>query len=525
MEREMRRSRTEAAGPCPAAIACFFAAALLGGCENGLDAKIRAEVEEQANAELSGLSILVSSDGSDYRSLSDFDLSTDAVRSVQINDAGKFGIKVTTAEPGATITATYGSGSVLTIASGTMNLGLPVTAGTSSIAVKVTSANGLHTRTYAVTAYGGCFAGPRPELKGPNNVNSDSYGGSVAVSADGSMVAVGADSLYGDYSTMKGRAYLYTLSGGSWSEAAALTSDTDAEGDLFGTGVSVSPDGSTVACGQNDYSGMDLKGILNVFRKSGASWNPYSIQPGSTEDYMGWSNALSRTGSVIAAGARNYDGTAVDQGRVYVYAFSGTALSLMAGSPLENPSPLASDGFGTSVSISSDGTVLAAGASGANEAHVFRYSASTWGSSTAVVPSGLGPGAQYGASVSLSSDATTLVVGAPGSDAAYVFAWNATGSTWNLLVTLHAPTASTSFGASVAISGDGSTLLVGAPGSGSSAGYVCRYAKSGSTYSLATTYLPQDSVTGDRFGCSVALSTDGSVAAIGAWNKRRAYIF
>ena len=201
------------------------------------------------------------------------------------------------------------------------------------------------------------------------------------------------------------------------------------------------------------------------------------------------------------------------------------AHSTITGSPLDNPSPSSNDGFGSSVSLSSDGTILAVGAPGANEAYVFRYSGTTWGSSSVVVPSGLGSGAQYGSSVALSADGATLVVGATGSNSTYVFVWNAGLSTWDSLATLTAPTDSTSFGASVAISGDGSTILVGAPGSGSTAGYACRYMKSGSTYALTATYLPQDSVTGDRFGCSVALANDGSVATVGAWYKRRAYIF
>ena len=75
----------------------------------------------------------------------------------------------------------------------------------------------------------------------------DKSGTSVALSSDGTIVAIGADVNAGN-GNRAGHTRIYQYSGGSWSQ---LGSDIDAEaaGDLSGTSVALSSDGTIVAIG------------------------------------------------------------------------------------------------------------------------------------------------------------------------------------------------------------------------------------------------------------------------------------
>jgi len=81
------------------------------------------------------------------------------------------------------------------------------------------------------------------------------------------------------------------------------------------------------------------------------------------------------------------------------------------------------------------------------------------------------------------------------------------------------------FGKSIAVSDDGYTMIVGAPGYQSSRGYADIYTKSGSTWSQQArlTYSLQGG--GDKFGWSVAISSDGTTAVVGAEGENKAFVF
>ncbi len=169
----------------------------------------------------------------------------------------------------------------------------------------------------------------------------------------------------------------------------------------------------------------------------------------------------------------------------------------------------------------------------------------TWSSSSAPTAT-LSQGASdalFGWSVAMSGDGTTALVGAPdvgsGTGAAYIFHVTSEGS-W---ATSSSPAATLSysggadgdqFGASVALSTDGTTALVGAPvvSLGIGAAYVFHVASEASwssSSSPATTLTYLNGAPLDDFGSAVALSTDGSTALVGAYrvdaNVGAAYVF
>ena len=77
------------------------------------------------------------------------------------------------------------------------------------------------------------------------------------------------------------------------------------------------------------------------------------------------------------------------------------------------------------------------------------------------------------------------------------------------------------FGYSVAVSGDGSTAVIGAcydyaGGNQSGSAYV--FTRSGSSWTQQAKLTASDGAARDYFGCSVAVSGDGSTAVIGAYS-------
>ena len=109
------------------------------------------------------------------------------------------------------------------------------------------------------------------------------------------------------------------------------------------------------------------------------------------------------------------------------------------------------------------------------------------------------------------------------SGAAYVFARS--GATWTQQQKLIASDAATGdgFGWSVGLSSDGNTALVGA--SNKNSAYV--FTRSGAAWTQQQKLT--DAAYGDFFGRSVGLSSDGNTALVGASNKNlaqgAAYVF
>ncbi|MES2583760.1 MAG: FG-GAP repeat protein, partial [Pseudomonadota bacterium] len=297
--------------------------------------------------------------------------------------------------------------------------------------------------------------------------------------------------------------------------------------DLFGSSVALSGDGSTLAVSaggesstatgingdQADFNAA-TSGAVYVFIRTGIAWTQQAYVKASNtgaDDTFGYSVALSSDGSTLAVGALGEDSSATG--------------------------------------INGDGTDNGANNSGA--AYIFTRTGVTWTQQAYVKASNTGAGDNFGRSVALSADGTTLAVGAyleasaatgidgdgtnnssGQSGAVYVF--TRTGVTWAQQAYVKASNTETSdqFGYSVALSGDGNTLVVGAYGEGSNATGISGNQSNNSALGAGAAYVftrtgvtwtPQAYVkasnTGalDRFSISVALSSDGSTLAVGAY--------
>jgi hypothetical protein len=189
-----------------------------------------------------------------------------------------------------------------------------------------------------------------------------------------------------------------------------------------------------------------------------------------------------------------------------------------------------SDGLGGSVALSSDGNtalISAAAKSGSGAVYVFVRNNSAWVQQAKLTAADSAFDDRFGISVALSSDGNTAVIGAGYKDnyigAAYIF--TRSGSIWTQQAKLLAPDGAVSsfFGKSVALSSDAGTILIGASGTsdgGTTAnGAVYVFTRNSITWTQQAKLLAGDKTNEDFFGYSVALSSDGSIALIGAHGK------
>jgi hypothetical protein len=385
-------------------------------------------------------------------------------------------------------------------------------------------------------------------VKASNTNAVDHFGWSVAVSGDGSTLAVGApgedsaatgiDGNQNDNSAASaGAVYVFTrTAAGVWSQQAYVkASNTDA-GDQFGHAVALSGDGNTLAVGaiseasastgiggiQNNNSAI-IAGAVYVFTRTAAGvWSQQAYVKASNTD------AGDRFGRAVALAA---DGSA-----------------LVVGAPLEDS---AATGIGGN---QNDNSAASAGA-----VYVFtRTAAGVWSQQAYVKASNTGPGNEFGDSVALSADGSTLAVGAIGepsaatgingdqndssaasAGAAYVFT-RADNGAWSQQAYLKASNtnAGDRFGSSVALSGDGNSLAVGGTGEASAATGINGNQNDNSAASAGAVYVftrtaagvwsqqayvkASNTDAGDQFGHAVTLSVDGNTLAVGAFGEASA---
>ncbi len=358
---------------------------------------------------------------------------------------------------------------------------------------------------------------------------SDYFGVSVSLSSDGNTALIGAHNKTGTAGAKQGAAYVYTRSGSTWAQQAKLLASDPATGDNFGYSVSLSSDGNTALIG------------AYVFTRSGSTWAQQAkllASDPATGDYFGVSVSLSSDGNTALIGAYSKTGTAGwGQGAAYVYTRSGSTWAQQA--KLLASDPAASDSFGLSVSLSSDGNTALigaynkSGAAGASQgaAYVYTRSGTTWAQQAKLLASDPAASDSFGLSVSLSSDGNTALIGAhnksgaAGASQGAAYVYTRSGTTWAQQAKLLAsdPAASDNFGYSVSLSSDGNTALIGAytktgtAGGIQGAAYV--FTRSGSTWAQQAKLLASDPAIGDYFTRSVSLSSDGNTALIGAYSK------
>ncbi|MEI6044911.1 MAG: carboxypeptidase regulatory-like domain-containing protein, partial [Chloroflexota bacterium] len=263
---------------------------------------------------------------------------------------------------------------------------------------------------------------------------------------------------------------------------------------------------------------------------------------GAASDNFGWFVSLSSDGNTALIGAyqKTIGGNTL-QGAAYIFVRTLDGSWTQQGSALTANDGAAGDGFGNSVSLSSDGNTALIGANfktiGAKNrqgaAYIFvRTLDGNWTQQGSALTANDGAaGDCFGVSVSLTGDGNIAIVGAPyktvGMNSlqgeAYIFVRS--GTTWILQQSLIASdgTANNRFGFAVSLSSDGNTALIGASnkavGMNSLQGEAYIFVRSGATWILQQPLIASDGAANDWFGNTVSLSSDGNTSLIGAYQK------
>ncbi|HQU16804.1 MAG TPA: GlyGly-CTERM sorting domain-containing protein [Gammaproteobacteria bacterium] len=324
-----------------------------------------------------------------------------------------------------------------------------------------------------------------------------------------------------------------------WTQQEITASD-GAGGLEFGYSVALSVDGSTALVGAPAVNNLGRQGAAYVYTYSAATgtWTQVAeltASNGSGNDYFGWSVALSSNGAMALVGAIGINSS---QGAAYIYTRPASGIWTSTSTytaELTASNGAANNFFGVSVALSSNGTTALIGAQGTNSyqgaAYVYTEPTSgTWANtSTYAAEFTASNGAAnnfFGFSVALSSNGTTALIGADGANsnqgAAYVYTeptsgW-ATTSTYAAELTASNGVANDYFGHSVALSSNGATALIGAAHvNNQGAAYVYTEPTSGWVSATETAELTaSNGAANDHFGNSVALASSGATALIGA---------
>jgi hypothetical protein len=180
-----------------------------------------------------------------------------------------------------------------------------------------------HVRIYGLTEGGWAKVGR--DINGEEE--GDESGGSVALSADGTRVAIGARNNDGNGShSGQVRVYDYDPTGQQWDQVGQAI-DGEADGDHSGSSVDMSADGKRVAIGAwtngNNDSGhvriYDLDGTTSTWNKAGQD-----INGEAADDYSGRSVAMSADGNLVAVGANSNNDNGSSSGHVRIYVLNGT---------------------------------------------------------------------------------------------------------------------------------------------------------------------------------------------------------
>jgi hypothetical protein len=353
------------------------------------------------------------------------------------------------------------------------------------------------------------------ELEGPNIIGGlENLGFGYSVAISGTTVVVGA---YGTH-TGAGRAYVFTKTATGWTQTPELKgSDTVGssgtfDGDVFGYSVAIA--GTTVVVGAPGHA--KNTGRAYVFTKTRTGWKQAAELKGSNTVFGSFGYSVAISGTTVVVGAPSH---ANGPGRAYVFTKMATrwtqTAELKGSDTVGSSGTFDDDVFGDSVAIS--GSTIVVGAANAmealGEAYVFTKTAPGWKQTAE-----LKGGDDFGISVAISG--TTAVVGEPiyyVNSAGLACVFTKTAGAWRQVAGLKGSdtVAGDQFGDSVAISG--TTAVVGA---GNSRAYV--FTKTAGAWRQVAGLKGSDIVAGDGFGGSVAIS--GTTAVVGAGNSR-AYVF
>jgi hypothetical protein len=366
----------------------------------------------------------------------------------------------------------------------------------------------------------------RGKITAPDGELNAKFGQHVSISRDGNYLAVGAPEATDATDLRAGKVYIYKKVGLEWYWDATIRSHDPSYQGYFGWGVDLSADGSILAVGRP--GALNNYGEVSVYTRDGSIWERKATVQGDYANYQyGQKVTISDDGSIVATGAPQDRTSQRYAGAVHIYNFDGGTLTLA--NKILCPDDVSYNYFGTDLEISGDGQTMVVGcpgyddegnnASGAMYILINKYG--NWEWHARLLPEIPIPTAEFGTSVSISRDGTKVVGGAPGANTrvgnAYTFTRDQNVWTEEEELSITGLHVNAYFGRSITMSGAGDMICVGCPEEGSDEGsiYVFEY---NNGWILSNRIQAFDKESGDEFGDSIEVSDNYSVV-VGAWQE------
>lgn len=370
------------------------------------------------------------------------------------------------------------------------------------------------------------------------------FGASCTLSSDGTIALIGAFS-HSEKGLNAGAVYYFTYDGETWIQRQKFFSTDIAAGDSFGSAISINETADYAVIGaMGDDDTGNATGSVYFFTRSGSTWTQVGklASPSSADNaQFGSSLCLTKDKSTLLIGARDDTGSAISTGKVYQYVNVNNTWRLEK--TYQAFDGVSSDGFGSAVSISDQKDLLLIGSYSDNDFGNFAGAIYVYANpklqpvvrfeegmqlQTKILPVNGVTGDRFGRALALTADGKTAFIGSDRNgdialDAGCVSIYNRISDEWVFEQKLYADdgVATDRFGYSLAVSSNGVHLLVGAinaPWTTTKTGRIYYFKKVNGSWIKTQTFTSTDGAISDAFGTSVSMNAVGDYAIIGAVN-------
>ena len=360
------------------------------------------------------------------------------------------------------------------------------------------------------------------------------FGGtSIQLNFDGTVLAIG---YWNDGASDDGKVEVYDWDGSTW--VARPTISYSESGENFGKVVAISDDGNVVAASGPFFDGVNSNtGVIRIYEYNGSVWTKLGQDLiGQENDNVVKVVSLNAAGTRVAFSSElNDDCGGYGCGSVHVYEYDGSTAWNQLGLDLDGTN--INDRYGTSLILNAAGDRIiigtpahednwATGPWSYGHIQVFEWNGVSW-DQMGLDLDGEFPEDAFGTTVAMSSDGSIIAVGAVehkiddagGTErnvgTVYVYEWN--GAAWQQQAEIEGIflwTGPDNFsqdmyhGEGLSLSDDGKMLAISATGYGMNDGYVKTYKYEDGAWSTIGQQLEVDDV--DNFGTNIAMSGDGS---------------
>ncbi|MBL8746412.1 MAG: hypothetical protein JNK58_08665 [Phycisphaerae bacterium] len=387
----------------------------------------------------------------------------------------------------------------------------------------------------ASTSRAQCLNFISPRITASDGALQAQLGFSIALSADGSLLLIGANNDSAPTQT-SGSAYVYSLNGSTWVFQQKLTHPTGVQNTNLGNAVAITPTGDTLLVGA-----PLSRGSVFAFRLQSGTWvSQQEVLPANLTGVARFGSAvgLARTGDRMIVGSPLDTISGSSVGSAYVFRFvPGTPGSWVEEARLLDPAGSATNSsIASKVALSPAGDIAVISATGYDfgaftnqgSALVFRRSGIAWTLEQRLTAPAPATNMAVGQSVALSNDRVVIGTNEAPGGTALVFRYvpGAPGS-WVFEQRLVASDtlASDGFGQATYISAGGERVMISATsGDGATAntGSVYLFSREDITWTQKLEINPPGGASNEKFGFSIAVSGGGGRLAVGSMSANAA---